>query len=63
MASNAISAQGSTLHIGTGTGGAKTITGVAAGNPTIITATSHGFANGDRVTIAALTGADAGAGE
>lgn len=59
MSSSAISAQGSTLAIGTGTAGAKTITGVAVGNPTIITATAHGFANGDVVTFAALTGTDA----
>lgn len=59
MASNAISAQGSTLEIGTGTGGAKNITAVAVGNPTILTSTSHGFVAGDRITLAALTGADA----
>ncbi|MDQ5878867.1 MAG: hypothetical protein QG638_1601, partial [Pseudomonadota bacterium] len=35
--STAISAQGSTLQISTGTGGAKTITGIAVGSPTIIT--------------------------
>lgn len=59
MASSAISAQGSVLAIGTGTGGAKTITGVAVGNPTIITSAAHGFANGDVVTLAGLTGTDA----
>ena len=57
--SSAISAQGSTLKIATGTGGAKTITAVAVGNPTILTSAAHGLANGDVVAIAALTGADA----
>lgn len=56
MTSTAISAQGSTLEIGTGSGGAKTITGVTLGYPTIVTATAHGFAVGDVVTIAAVTG-------
>lgn len=59
MTSTAISAQGSVFSIGTGTGGAKTISGVAVGSPTILTATAHGFANGDVVALAALTGADA----
>lgn len=54
-----ISAQGSTLQISTGTGGAKTITAVAVGGPTILTSAAHGLLNGDVVTIAALTGADA----
>lgn len=57
--STAISAQGSTLQIGTGSGGAKTITAIALGNPTILTAAAHGFANGDVVALAGLTGADA----
>lgn len=59
MASSAISAQGAVLSIGTGSGGAKTITAVTVGNPTILTASAHGFVNGDVVTIAALTGANA----
>ncbi len=59
MASTAISAQGSVVAIGTGSGAAKTISGISLGNPTIITATAHGFANGDVVTLAGLTGADA----
>lgn len=57
MASTAISAQGSKLYIGTGSGSAKTVTAAAAGNPTIITATSHGFSNGDVVTLAGSSGA------
>ena len=60
MTSTAISAQGSTLQIGTGSGGAKTISGtVGVGNPTVLTSTAHGLNNGDVVTLAALTGADA----
>ena len=59
MASTAISAQGSVVSIGTGAGSAKTITAIALGNPTILTAASHGFVNGDVVTIAGLTGANA----
>jgi hypothetical protein len=60
MPSSAISAQGSLIAIGTGTGAAKNITGIAVGNPTIITSAAHGFNNGDVVTLAGLTGADAG---
>jgi hypothetical protein len=59
MASTAISAQGSVVAIGTGSGAAKTISGISLGNPTIITATAHGFVNGDVVSLAGLTGADA----
>lgn len=59
MASTAISAQGAVLSIGTGSGGAKTISGVTVGYPTLLTATAHGFNNGDVVALAALTGADA----
>ena len=56
MPSTAVSAQGSILQIATGTGGAKTITAAAIGNPTIFTSTAHGLANGDVVAIAALVG-------
>jgi hypothetical protein len=59
MPSTAISAQGSSLQVETGTGGAKTITAIALGNPTILTAAAHGFSNGDVVALAGLTGADA----
>jgi hypothetical protein len=56
MASTAISAQGTTLAVGTGSGAAKTISGVTLGNPTVINASTHGFSNGDVVTIAGITG-------
>lgn len=59
MTSTAISAQGSTLQVGNGTGAPKTITAVAVGYPTILTAAAHGLANGDVVTLSALAGADA----
>lgn len=59
MSSSAISAQGSVLAIGTGTGAAKTITAIALGNPTILTSTAHGLINGDVVTLTGLTGTDA----
>ena len=59
MASTALSAQGSILQIATGTGGAKTITAIAVGNPTIITSAAHGLNNGDVVAVAGVTGADA----
>lgn len=59
MTSTAISAQGSILQIGTGAGGAKTITAIALGNPTILTAAAHGFNNGDVVALAGLTGTNA----
>jgi hypothetical protein len=54
--STAISAQGTIIQIATGTGGAKTITAATVGYPCIVTATSHGFSNGDRITIASVTG-------
>lgn len=51
-----ISAQGSTLHIATGTGAAKTITAISIGYPAIVTSTAHGLNNGDVVTLAAIVG-------
>lgn len=59
MSSSAISAQGSVIAIGTGSGAAKTLTAIALGNPTILTCAAHGLANGDVVTLAGLTGTDA----
>ncbi|MEI6599837.1 MAG: phage tail tube protein [Comamonadaceae bacterium] len=56
MSSSAISAQGTTLQVSTGTGAAKTITAITQGNPCICTSTAHGLAKGDRVTIAAVGG-------
>lgn len=56
MSANAISAQGSTLEISTGSGGAKTITGISQGYPCIVTSAAHGFVKGDRVTLSAIVG-------
>lgn len=62
MASTALSAQGTIVQIATGTGGAKTTTAVAVGNPTILTSAAHGFSNGDYVTMnSGYTGANASA--
>lgn len=55
MTTTAISAQGSTFKVGTGTGSAKSITGAVRGYPTIVTSVAHGFVNGDVVTIAGST--------
>lgn len=51
-----ISAQGSTLHIATGTGAAKNITAITVGNPAIVTSTGHGLTNGMVVTLAGIAG-------
>ena len=59
MTSTAVSAQGTLVQIGTAAGGAQTITAVTVGFPTILTIAAHGRANGDVLTLAALTGADA----
>jgi len=56
MPNTAISAQGSTLSISGAAGVAKNITGLALGNPTIVTSAAHGFSNGDVVAFAALAG-------
>ncbi len=59
MTSTAISAQGSVLSLGIGLSSAKTISGVALGNPTILTATAHGFSVGDVLTVAGAGGTSA----
>lgn len=56
MSANAISAQGSTLQISTGTGGAKTITSISQANPCVVGSTAHGLVKGDRVTFASIVG-------
>lgn len=57
MPSNAISAQGSTLKIETGSGSAITTVTAAVGFPTIITKAAHGLSNGDVVDLSAFAGA------
>lgn len=55
--SNAVASTGILIKRGTGVAGAnKTITSSSVANPTVITATAHGFASGDYVTIAGHTG-------
>lgn len=55
MSSSAINTQGSTLQVGTGSGGPITITGAALGDPTILTAAAHGLTLGDVVAISGST--------
>lgn len=57
--SDAISAQGSTLEIETGSGSPVTTVTAAVGFPTIITKSSHGLSNGDVVALSAFAGASA----
>jgi hypothetical protein len=57
--SNAISAQGSTLEIETGSGSPITTVTAAVGFPTIITSSAHGLSNGDVVVLSAFAGASA----
>lgn len=59
MTSNAISAQGSTLKIETGSGAAITAVTAAVGFPTIITKAAHGLSDGDVVTLSAFLGTSA----
>ena len=51
-----ISAQGSTLEIATGDGGAKEITAISVGFPAVFTSEGHGFKNGTVLTLASITG-------
>jgi len=55
----AIESQGTTIEIGTGSGGARTITAITLGNPTILTCASHGLSNGDVATAALFAGDNA----
>lgn len=52
----AIESQSTTFQIETGTGGAKTITGITLGAVTKVTSTAHGLSAGDVVTFASITG-------
>lgn len=56
MSSNAISAQGTKLYIGSGTTGAKTITAITAAYRAQVSSTAHGLNLGDRVTFASVVG-------
>ena len=56
MSTNALKAQGMTLHISTGNGVAKNITAITKAFRAEITSNAHGLAKGDRVTFAAVGG-------
>lgn len=56
MASNAVSFQGATLHIGGTSGGAKNITALTKAYRAEVTSATHGLAVGDRVTFASVGG-------
>lgn len=56
MSQNALKSQGTTLHIETGSGGAKNITAISKAFRAEVTSTSHGLAKGDRVTFASVGG-------
>lgn len=60
MSVSAIPAQGTTLHISGTAATPEVLTAITAGFPTILAITGHaGVANGDVVTLAGFTGADA----
>jgi hypothetical protein len=56
MSSKAISAQGSTIWIGSGTSGAKTITNISQAYCADVTSSAHGLLPGDQVTFASVVG-------
>jgi hypothetical protein len=51
-----ISAQGSTLEIGTGNGAVKNITAITVGFPAVFTSVGHGFTNGTVLKLAGIGG-------
>ena len=55
MTTTAISAQGTTLKIGTAST-AKTITAATKANPGVFTATAHGFTNGQVIGLSSIAG-------
>ena len=60
MSTAAILSQGTTLHIAGSAADAEILTAITVGYPTILAITGHaGVANGDVVTLAGFTGADA----
>jgi hypothetical protein len=56
MSINALKAQGTTLHIGSGTSGAKTVTAITKAFKAEVSSTAHGLVKGDRVTFASVGG-------
>ena len=57
--SDMLEAQGTTLEIATGTGGAVPIIDISLANPTLLTAVAHGLSDGDVVAATLFGGADA----
>lgn len=56
MSINALKSQGTTLHIGSGTSGAKTVTAITKAFQAEVSSAAHGLAKGDRVTFASIVG-------
>lgn len=56
MPSSAISAGLATVRVSTGTGTAKTITGITKANPAIVTSTGHAIPDGSVIYLDAVTG-------
>lgn len=48
--------KGTTLRVETSRAAAKTISGITAANPGVVTATAHGYSNGDIVYISGVVG-------
>ena len=55
----AIPSQGTILEIAGAGGGAKNVSAIAVGYPTILTSAAHGLKRGDVVTLSDFTGAHA----
>ncbi len=56
MSTAALKAQGTTLHIASGTSGAKTVTAITQAFTAAVSSTAHGLTKGDRVTFASVVG-------
>lgn len=56
MPSTAISSKDYVVRVATATAATKTITGITAANPPVVTATAHGYANGAVVYIDSVAG-------
>ncbi len=52
----AIKSQNSLLQVSTATTAAKTITGITAANPPVVTSSAHGLANGSVVVVTGVVG-------
>ena len=52
----ALKTQGTRVRVATANGTPRTITGITAANPAVVTATGHGYQNGDIVVITGVVG-------